>query len=114
MTQWVKNLTSTHEDMGSIPGFVSGLRMWCCCKPRRRSQMQLGSGVAVAVVGSYSSDLTPSLGTSICYRCHPEKKKKKRKKLVNVQQAIPLWGYPFHQTKVIFTSLPDRNLHVNT
>ena len=36
--------------------------------------MQLGSGVAVAVVyaGSYSSDSTPSLGTSICHRCSPK------------------------------------------
>ena len=44
--------------------------------------MQLGSGIAVAVVwaGSYSSDLTPSLGTSICRECGPKKTKKKKKK----------------------------------
>ena len=38
--------------------------------------MQLGSGVAIAVVQvcSYSSDLIPSLGTSICCRCGPKKK----------------------------------------
>ena len=32
--------------------------------------MQLRSGIAVAVAqaGSYSSDLTPSLGTSVCHR----------------------------------------------
>jgi len=41
--------------------------------------MRLGSSVAVAVVqaGSCSSDSTPSLGTSICCGCGPEKKKKK-------------------------------------
>ena len=41
--------------------------------------MQLGSGVAVAGVeaGSYSSDVTPSLGTSIGPRCGTKKKKKK-------------------------------------
>ena len=41
--------------------------------------MQLGSHVAVAVVetGSCSSDLTSSVGTSLCCRCSPTKKKKK-------------------------------------
>ena len=38
-------------------------------------QTQLGSGVAVAVAGNCSSYLTPSLGTSICHRCGPKKKK---------------------------------------
>ena len=40
--------------------------------------MWLGSGVAVAVAvaGSYSSDSTPSLGTSICHGCGPEETKK--------------------------------------
>ena len=45
------------------------------------SQMWLGSYVAVAVAGSYSSDMTPSLGTSICCKCGPKKKKKKGKTL---------------------------------
>ena len=33
-----------------VPSLVlpSGLRIWCCCEPGCRSQMQLGSGVAVA------------------------------------------------------------------
>ena len=52
-------------------------------------QTQLGSCVvAVAVVqaDSCSSDLTPSLGTSVCHECSPRKKKKttqtnKQKKL---------------------------------
>ena len=40
--------------------------------------MQLGFrvAVAVAVAGSYSSDLTPSLGTSMCQGCSPLKSKK--------------------------------------
>ena len=40
-------------------------------------QMCLGSGVAVVVAGSCSSDLTPSLGIS------KKKKEKKRKKKTN-------------------------------
>ena len=42
--------------------------------------MQLGSGVAVAVAwgSSCSSDLTPSLGTSICHRYGPKKEKHKK------------------------------------
>jgi len=45
--------------------------------------MWLKSGVAVAVAvaqaGSCSSDWTPSLGPSICRRCGPKKKQKKKK-----------------------------------
>ena len=57
----------------------SGLRIKHCHELWCRSQMQLGSGVAVAVVwpSSCSSDLTPSLVTSICRGCGPKKKKKK-------------------------------------
>ena len=41
---------------------------------------RLRSGVAVAVVlaGNCSSNLTPSLGTSICLGCGPKKQKKKK------------------------------------
>ena len=43
-------------------------------------QTQLGSCMAVAVAGGYSSNLTPSLGTSICHKCSPKTKQKKKKK----------------------------------
>ena len=52
--------------------------LWC------RSQRRLGSRVAVAVAvpgveaDSCSSDLTPSLGTSICCGCGPKKKTKNK------------------------------------
>ena len=48
-----------------------------------------GLGVAVAVVqaGSYSSDSTPSLGTSICHEHGP--KKEQRKHLYN---AVSSWS----------------------
>ena len=47
---------------------LSGLRIWYCCK---WSQMQPESSIAVAVsfTGSWSSNSTSSLGTSICHRC---------------------------------------------
>ena len=49
---------------------LSGLRIWCCCEPWHSLQTWFGSGISVAVVrpGRYSSDLTLSLGTSICHR----------------------------------------------
>ena len=36
--------------------------------------------MAVVEAGSYSSDWTASLGTSICCKCGPKKRKKKKKK----------------------------------
>ena len=61
---------------------LSGLRIWCCCELWCRSQARFGSGVAVAVAqaGGYSSDETPSLGTSICRGSSPRKGKKTKKK----------------------------------
>ena len=74
---------------------LSGLRIRHCQELWCRSKMQLWSSVAVAVVeaGSYGSDSTPSLGTSICHRCGPKeqkKKKKKKKNLWNQCSAIQL------------------------
>jgi len=61
---------------------LRGLRIQCCCELWRRSQIWLGSHIAVAVVqaGGCSSDSTASLGTSTCLRCGPKKQKKKKKK----------------------------------
>ena len=47
VSQQVKNPTSNHEDVGSIPGLVQWLQ--CCRKLRCRSQTRLRSGIAVAV-----------------------------------------------------------------
>ena len=60
--------------------------------------MQLRSHIAVAVVkaSSCNSNLTPSLGTSMCCRCSPKKTKKKKKKmqmgdLFPCTSSEPLW-----------------------
>ena len=67
------NPTSIHE------ASLSGSGIWHCRELWYRSQMQLGSRVAVAVAGSYSSNSTPSLGSSICRRCGLKKQKEKSK-----------------------------------
>ena len=60
---------------------LSGLRIWCCCELWCRLQTWFRSGIAVAVAqaSGYSSDLTPSLGTSVCRGCSPKEQEKKKK-----------------------------------
>ena len=69
--------------------------------------MWLGSGVAVAVVqaGSCSSDLTPSLGTSVCCGYGPKKTKK-----ISCRYGVPL---PFN-TKSLFPKNNNILLHKST
>ena len=60
---------------------LSGSGIWRCGELWCRLQMRLRSGVVVAGVeaGSYSSDSTPSLGTSLCHVCGPKTQKEKKK-----------------------------------
>ena len=78
----IMNPTSIHK--GAVPSLalLSGLRIQCCRELQHRSQMWLGSCIAVAVTvaSSCSSGWTPSLGTSICHRCSSKKRKEKKKK----------------------------------
>ena len=71
--------------------------------------MQLGSGIAVAVVqaSSCSSNLTLSLGTFVSHRCGPKKKKKKKKAnecIINVRQCSK------HDEHINSFSSPDNPL----
>ena len=65
----------------------SGLRIWHCHKLWCRSQTWLRSGVAVAVVeaSSYSSNPTPSPGTSTCCDYGHKKKHKRTNKKTRMQ-----------------------------
>ena len=74
---------------------LSGLSIRRCGELRCRSQTRLRSHIAVAVVqaSSYSSDYTPSLGTSICRRCSPKKtKENEEKKRKDVGRSF--WPFP--------------------
>ena len=70
--------------------WLGGLRIWCCLDLWHRLQTRLRSGVAVAVAeaSSCSSDLTPSLGTSIAQGAALKRQKKKKKKIVHTHQQI--------------------------
>ena len=80
MAQGKRILTSIHGDAGWIPGLTEWVKDLYCRELRCRSQMLLGSHVAVALVWAmdYSSDSPPRLGISICRGCNPKKKKKKK------------------------------------
>ena len=80
MTMWVWSLAS-----------ISGLWIQHCYELWCRSQIQLGFGVAVAVVkaGGCSSFSTPGLRTSIFLKCGPKKQQRKEK---NPTAAGCCWG----------------------
>ena len=73
------NLISIGEDRGPIPGLDQWWEIPSCCELLCRSQTWLRSSVSVvmAQATSCSSNLTPSLGNSICCGCDPKNIKKK-------------------------------------
>ena len=100
MAQRLTNPTSIHQDVGSI---FSGRRIWCYRELWCRSQTRPGSGIAVAVelANSYSSDETPSLGTSMCLGCGP---KKTKGKIITIIKKI---GLHKEQISAFISSIPS-------
>ena len=76
MAQWKRIWPASMRTQFQSLALFSGLRILHCHELWCRSQTWFRSGVAVAVVGSYSSDSTPSLRTSICHECCWKKTKK--------------------------------------
>ena len=73
MAQWKRiRLGTTRLQVWSLALF-SGSRIRHCHELWCRSQTWLGFGMAVA--SSYTSNWTPSLGTSVCLGCGPKKTK---------------------------------------
>ena len=72
----------------------SEIRIWLCHELQCRLQAWLGSCVAVAVASSYSSNLTPSLGTSICHECGPKKEKIYIHIYIHRERERETWGVP--------------------
>ena len=62
--------------MGSVPGLLSVLRIWCSHKLQFKLQLQLGSGVAVAVRRPAAAALIQALSQELPYAAGAALKRK--------------------------------------
>ena len=78
MAQWLTTPTRNHEVAVRSLALLSGLRIWRCHELWCRLQTWLGFRVAMSLAsaGIYSSNWTPSLGTSVCRGSSPRNGKK--------------------------------------
>ena len=83
------NPTRNHEVAVRSLASLTGLRIRRWHELSCRLQTWIGSGIAVALASSCSSNSIPSLGTSICHRCSHRKKKKRLKR--NEDSLRELW-----------------------
>ena len=88
--QWVTNSTSILRIWVQSLASLGGLRIQHCCQLWYRSQAWLRSGMAVTQAGSCSSDSSPSLGTSMCCKCGPEKQNKTKQTNQKTQYAVKI------------------------
>ena len=89
------------EDAHSMPASFSRIRIRGCPELCCRSQMQLGSHIALAMAEACScrSDVTPSLGTSIGSTCVPQRRKQLNQETPHTHTHF--WFFHIRKEKIL-------------
>ena len=92
----ITNLTGIHEDVGQSLALLSGLRILCYRELCYRSQMQLRSGIAMAMTEAPAPiwllawELPYATGVALKSKNHQKKKKKKKKEKKKKSKHFPV------------------------